>query len=180
MLIGRWTLDNGRSFTLLNGYFPQGESRDHPTKFPAKQQFYRDLLSYLQQHHTPEDLVSVIGDINISPLDIDIGIGEPNRKRWLKDGKCSFLPEEREMLQTIKDWGLIDTYRQLYPTQTERYSWFDYRSKGFDDNRGLRIDVVMATAPLAALCTSADVDYELRGLERPSDHAPVWSVFNLS
>ncbi|MDZ7901575.1 MAG: hypothetical protein U5L01_03150 [Rheinheimera sp.] len=77
-------------------------------KFPAKQKYYKDLLSYLQNNHQPDELVSVIGDINISPMELDIGIGEPNRKRWLKDGKCSFLPEEREMLQTIKDWGLID------------------------------------------------------------------------
>ncbi len=180
MLIGKWTLSDGRVFTLLNGYFPQGESRDHPTKFPAKQRFYADLMTYLDEHHSPDELISIIGDINISPLDIDIGIGEPNRKRWLKDGKCSFLPEEREMLQRLKDWGFIDTYRQLHPETTERYSWFDYRSKGFDDNRGLRIDVVMATANLAQHCTSSDIDYELRGLEKPSDHAPVWSVFALS
>ena len=84
------------------------------------------------------------------------------------------------MLQKVKDWGLIDTFRALHPERTERYSWFDYRSKGFDDNRGLRIDVVMATPPLAALCTESDVDYELRASERPSDHAPVWSTFDLS
>jgi exodeoxyribonuclease-3 len=148
-------------------------------KFPAKQRFYADLLHYLQTYHQPGDYVAVIGDINISPLDLDIGIGEPNRKRWLKDGKCSFLPEERDMLQTIKDWGLIDTFRQLHPERTERYSWFDYRSKGFDDNRGLRIDVVMATAPLAALCQASDVDYDIRAMERPSDHAPVWAEFDL-
>ncbi len=180
MLIGHWTLADGKRLTLLNGYFPQGESRDHPVKFPAKQRFYADLLHYLQTYHQPGDYVAVIGDINISPLDLDIGIGEPNRKRWLKDGKCSFLPEERDMLQTIKDWGLIDTFRQLHPERTERYSWFDYRSKGFDDNRGLRIDVVMATAPLAALCQASDVDYDIRAMERPSDHAPVWAEFDLT
>jgi exodeoxyribonuclease-3 len=179
MLIGRWTLADGRQFTLLNGYFPQGESRDHETKFPAKLKFYADLMIYLEQHHQPDELIAVIGDINISPLDLDIGIGEPNRKRWLKEGKCSFLPEEREILQKLKDWGLIDTFRALHPDRTERYSWFDYRSKGFDDNRGLRIDVVMATQPLADLCIASDVDYELRAMERPSDHAPVWSEFKL-
>ena len=84
------------------------------------------------------------------------------------------------MLATLKGWGLIETFRALHPDATEKYSWFDYRSKGFDDNRGLRIDVVMATPPLAALCTESDVDYELRGSERPSDHAPVWSSFDLS
>lgn len=177
MLIGRWTLANGKVFTLLNGYFPQGESRDHPTKFPAKQQFYADLQQYLTTHHQPDDWLAVIGDINISPLDLDIGIGEPNRKRWLKDGKCSFLPEEREMLQRLKDWGLVDTFRALQPEVTAQYSWFDYRSKGFDDNRGLRIDVVMATAPLAALCQESAIDYQIRAMERPSDHAPVWARF---
>lgn len=177
MLIGQWTLTNGKKFTLLNGYFPQGESRDHPTKFPAKIQFYADLQHYLTTHHTADDWLAVIGDINISPLDLDIGIGEPNRKRWLKEGKCSFLPEERDMFQRLKDWGLTDTYRQLAPEVSDRFSWFDYRSKGFDDNRGLRIDVVMATAPLAATLKASDVDYEIRAMERPSDHAPVWSEF---
>ena len=28
--------------------------------------------------------------------------------------------------------------------------------------------------------TESDVDYELRASERPSDHAPVWSTFDLS
>ena len=180
MLIGTFALENGKTLTLLNGYFPQGENRSHETKFPAKQKFYADLQQYLISNHSPEDYVAVIGDINISPEDLDIGIGEANAKRWLKEGKCSFLPEEREMLATLKGWGLIDTFRALHPEATERYSWFDYRSKGFDDNRGLRIDVVMATPPLAALCTESDVDYELRASERPSDHAPVWSTFDLS
>ena len=121
----------------------------------------------------------MIGDINISPIDLDIGIGEVNRKRWLRDGKCSFLPEEREMLQRLKDWGLTDTFRALHPEVNDQFSWFDYRSKGFDDNRGLRIDVVMATAPLAARCVESAIDYQLRGMERPSDHAPVWSTFRL-
>ena len=38
-----------------------------------------------------------MGDFNVSPEDIDIGIGEQNMKRWLRDGKTSFQPEERDM-----------------------------------------------------------------------------------
>ena len=180
MLIGSFTLADGTPLTVLNGYFPQGENRDHPVKFPAKTKFYADLQRYLTENHTPDEHLAIIGDINISPIDLDIGIGEANAKRWLREGKTSFLPEERAWLQQLKDWGLIDTFRALHPETDAQYSWFDYRSKGFDDNRGLRIDVVMATPPLAALCTESGIDYELRGLERPSDHAPVWSVFNLA
>lgn len=178
MLIGQFSLADDRTLTVLNGYFPQGENRNHEIKFPAKTQFYADLQRYLEQYHnSATDYLAVIGDINISPLDLDIGIGEANAKRWLREGKTSFLPEERAWLQQLKDWGLIDTFRALHPEQGAQYSWFDYRSKGFDDNRGLRIDVVMATPPLAALCVESGIDYEIRGLERPSDHAPVWSVF---
>ncbi|MDP4536738.1 exodeoxyribonuclease III [Alkalimonas collagenimarina] len=180
MLIGTFALENGKQLTLLNGYFPQGENRSHPLKFPAKTKFYNDLQVYLEQNHTSEDLIAVIGDINISPLDQDIGIGEANAKRWLREGKTSFLPEERAWLQRLKDWGLIDTYRHLHPDISDQFSWFDYRSKGFLDNRGLRIDVVMATPPLTAELTESGIDYELRGIEKPSDHAPVWSCFKLA
>ena len=87
--------------TVINGYFPQGESREHPTKFPAKQKFYADLQRYLEQEHNAENPVIIMGDMNISPSDLDIGIGDENRKRWLRTGKCSFLPEEREWYQRL-------------------------------------------------------------------------------
>lgn len=177
MIIGTFSQANGRPLTVFNGYFPQGESIDHPTKYPAKRKFYQDLMHYLQTSHSNDEDIAIIGDINISPTDLDIGIGEVNRKRWLKTGKCSFQPEEREWLKTLQDWGLIDTFRQLHPERTERYSWFDYRSKGFDDNRGLRIDVILATPSLAARLVESDVDYDLRGIDKPSDHAPIWSTF---
>jgi exonuclease III len=65
-------------------------------------------------------------------------------KRWLKTGKCSFLPEEREWMARLKNWGLVDSFRHLNPDVTDMFSWFDYRSRGFEDEpkRGLRIDVI--------------------------------------
>ena len=177
LISARFLLADGRRLTVMNGYFPQGESRDHPTKFPAKEKFYADLQSLLLEQHQPDEELVVMGDLNISPEDCDIGIGEANRKRWLRDGKCSFLPEEREWLARLKGWGLIDTFRHLFPETQDRYSWFDYRSKGFDENRGLRIDLILATAPLLARLDEAGIDYPLRGVEKPSDHAPIWASF---
>ncbi len=167
--------------TVLNGYFPQGESRDHPIKFPAKQKYYADLMAFLGEYFSPEDAVILMGDMNISHRDCDIGIGEDNRKRWLRTGKCSFLPEEREWLQRLLDWGFVDTYRQHFPDHNDTFSWFDYRSRGFErePRRGLRIDLILASAALQPLCTRAGVDYEIRGMERPSDHCPIWAEFDL-
>lgn len=166
---------------VINGYFPQGESRDHEVKFPAKRKFYADLMSYLSSH-SPDEKIIVMGDINISPTDLDIGIGEANAKRWLKTGKCSFLPEEREWFNTLSGWGFTDTFRQLNPECNDRFSWFDYRSKGFDDTpkRGLRIDVILSSQGLTPYTENADIDYGIRGLEKPSDHAPIWATFNLN
>ena len=171
---------SNEKITVINGYFPQGESRDHPKKFPYKEKFFKDLMTYLK-NFSPKDHLIILGDLNISPQDIDIGIGENNRKRWLATGKCSFLPEEREWLGKIKSWGFYDSYRKFFPESNDRFSWFDYRSRGFDDNpkRGLRIDHLWVTESLLKLSSESDIDYEIRGMEKPSDHAPVWTEFNL-
>ncbi|MEC8483308.1 MAG: exodeoxyribonuclease III [Pseudomonadota bacterium] len=179
MIIATFDTESG-PLKVINGYFPQGENRDHETKFPAKRKFYQDLMNYLAQHSADEQIV-VMGDFNISAQDLDIGIGEQNAKRWLRTGKCSFLPEEREWFDKLLDWGLVDTYRHQNPTDNSLFSWFDYRSKGFDDTpkRGLRIDGVLATEPLMEQLVATGIDYQIRGLEKPSDHAPIWAEFSL-
>jgi exodeoxyribonuclease III len=166
--------------TILNGYFPQGEERDHPIKFPAKAKYYADLLQYLHSEFRPEQQIIIMGDMNISHQDCDIGIGEVNRKRWLRTGKCSFLPEERVWLNELMAWGLTDTFRYLHPEVNDVFSWFDYRSGGFEDNprRGLRIDLILATQSLLNECRASGVDYTIRGMEKSSDHCPVWAEFS--
>jgi len=178
-IMGRYALPDDRELTLINGYFPQGESRDHPVKFPAKQKFYADLAAFVRANFTLDRNLVVLGDMNVVPLDLDIGIGADNAKRWLRSGKCSFLPEEREWLATLTDWGLHDAYRALHPQADDRFSWFDYRSRGFerDPKRGLRIDLLLVTAPLRERLVDVGIDYHIRGMEKPSDHCPVWADF---
>ena len=180
-LISATYASGDRPLTVINGYFPQGESRAHPVKFPHKQQFYAQLAELLAQRYAPDQDLVMIGDMNVAPGDGDIGIGADNAKRWLREGKCSFLPEEREWLARLLDWGLCDTFRTRYPEVDDRFSWFDYRSRGFErePKRGLRIDTILATAPLCELCTEVGIDYDVRGMEKPSDHAPVWATFDL-
>ncbi len=96
---------------------------------PAKAQFYQNLQNYLETELKCDNPVLIMGDMNISPTDLDIGIGEENRKRWLRTGKCSFLPEEREWMSRLLKWGLVDTFRQANPQTMDKFSWFDYRSK---------------------------------------------------
>lgn len=173
---------DGQSVSVFNGYFPQGESRQHETKFPNKQRFYADLAAFLRERFDPQQSLVVMGDMNVAPLDLDIGIGEDNARRWLKNGKCSFLPEEREWLATLMEWGLFDTFRSINPQCDDLFSWFDYRSRGFerDPKRGLRIDLILATAVLQEQCSGAGIAYDIRGMQKPSDHCPIWADFTTS
>jgi len=176
MIIGHYPMADGRTLKVMNGYFPQGEKRDHPIKFPAKRAFYEDLMTYLEEHCDPSEPLIVMGDFNIAPEDTDIGIGEANAKRWLREGSTSFLPEEREWYAKMMAWGLHDTYRKLYPDSEELYSWFNYRTRAFDrePKRGLRIDQILCTEPLIDSVIGAGISYELRGMVKPSDHCPIW------
>ena len=175
MIHGQYCID-GQTVHVINGYFPQGEGRAHPTKFPAKEKFYADLLDYLQNNFSTEDLVLVMGDMNVAPADIDVGIKPENAKRWIKTGKCAFLPEERQWLQNLKDWGLQDSFRAMNG-EVNSYSWFDYRSRGFEQEpkRGLRIDLILATPAAMQLLSATGIDSDARGFEKPSDHCPIWA-----
>ena len=165
---------------VINGYFPQGENRSHEVKFPAKEKFYADLIEYLNDHCDCSGNVAVVGDFNVAPVDADLGIGEDNVKRWLRTGATCFLPEEREWFEKLVDWGLHDSYRFIYPDSNDFFSWFDYRSKGFErePKRGLRIDHVLVTDSLLDRVVDAGIDYDIRAMEKPSDHCPVWTSFS--
>lgn len=181
LITGRYALPDGDELIVLNGYFPQGESRDHPVKFPAKRKFYADLLDYLRQSFDPRQNLVLLGDMNVAPLDLDIGIGADNARRWLRTGKCSFLPEEREWFAALGEWGLGDAYRVLHPEAEDHFSWFDYRSRGFErePRHGLRIDHILVSAPVRERLLAAGIDYAIRAMEKPSDHCPVWIGLDL-
>ncbi len=182
VLMTTYEQPDGKRVHLVNGYFPQGESRTHPTKFHNKEKFYADMNGYLEQEVENYEWLAVVGDMNVAPAESDIGIGADNAKRWLRTGKCSFLPEERRWLEVLQNKGLVDCYRKMYPDAVDHFSWFDYRSRGFerDPKRGLRIDLILASRSLAQRCTSAGIDYDVRAMNKPSDHAPVWAEFDLS
>jgi len=177
---GEYEFD-GESIFIFNGYFPQGESRDHAVKFPAKQRFYRDTIEFFGAYDMNRARLVVMGDYNIAPQDTDIGIGEDNARRWLRTGKTSFLPEERAWFAQLTGLGLHDGFRLCHASEDNCFSWFDYRSRGFErePKRGLRIDHLLVSELLKPMVVDAGVDYDIRAMEKPSDHAPTWLELDL-
>jgi exodeoxyribonuclease-3 len=127
--------------------------------------YIRELLKYEQR-------LVVLGDFNIAPEDRDVHDPEAWHERIL----CS--TPEREALERIMELGLVDTFR-LFQQEDASFSWWDYRAAAFRRNRGLRIDLILASRALAEHCNACSIDKEPRRLERPSDHTPVLAEFNI-
>ena len=106
-----------------------------------------------------------------APADEDVHDPEA----WHEAILCS--SPERAKLRALLDAGLKDTFR-LFEQPDSTFSWWDYRQGGFRRNRGMRIDLVLASTALAKRCTAAGIDAGPRRLERPSDHAPVYAEFD--
>ncbi|QJC33587.1 exodeoxyribonuclease III [Enterobacteriaceae endosymbiont of Donacia provostii] len=159
---------------IINCYFPQGGNRFNYIKFNYKINFLKKLYYFIKNKLNPNHHIIVMGDINISITNLDIGIGEKNRKIWLKQGICSFLPEERFYIHKLLNWGLFDIWRLMNPSTSNKFSWFDYRSNNFFLNKGLRIDNILITKSLIRYYLNSDIEYNIRNLIKPSDHAPIW------
>ncbi len=113
----------------------------------------------------------VLGDFNVAPRDCDVHDPEQWRGRIL----CS--DAERAALETLLALGLVDVFRLFEQPLDTSFSWWDYRRGDFEHNRGLRIDLLLATTPLAERCLTCAVDTTPRAWDRPSDHAPVVAEF---
>jgi len=99
-------------------------------------------------------------------------------RRWLDEtqdahGGTHVSEPERVAFRTLLDWGLEDAWRARNPA-LRRFTWWDYRAGNFQRDEGMRIDHLLATAPVAARVVAVEVDREARkGKPVPSDHAPL-------
>ena len=156
---------------ICSVYVPNGRelTNDHYT---YKLDWFGRLRAHLDANHSPEETLVILGDFNVAPTDIDV---------WSPaafEGGTHVSQPERDALQRLKDWGLVDTLRERYP-QDQIYSFWDYRNGDFHKRRGVRIDFLLSTPALAEHCSADLIDRNARKGTKPSDHAPVMGVFDL-
>ncbi len=152
-------------------YVPNG-GRDEEA-FLYKLEFLFRLREYLEAHFSPKDLLILAGDFNIAPEPQDVWAPE------LLEGQVCFHPREKEALRLLLSWGLYDVYRLKHPRESGAYTWWDYQFGAFKANRGMRLDHIFISLPLVSSLREAYIDREPRGWKRPSDHTPLWAVFDL-
>ena len=108
----------------------------------------------------------VCGDMNIAPTDADVFDPEAYV------GQTHVTPPERAALAELQALGLRDVVRDRWPGERV-FTYWDYRAGMFHQDLGMRIDLVLATAPVADRVRAAWVDRQARKGSGPSDHAPV-------
>ncbi len=153
---------------VVNLYVVNGKAIGD-VKYDWKLRWLDALGDYVRNGYTPEQDLVICGDYNIAPTDEDTW----NPDQW--NGKVLCSDAERLRYQSLLEWGLFDSFRELYPDAWGRYAhtWWDYRGRGFQRGMGMRIDHHLVTRSILERTQEVEIDRDARKGEKPSDHAPV-------
>jgi len=162
---------------LHNFYIPAGGDEPNAEtnpRFAHKLEFLDRIEAYFKARATENPPLILVGDFNIAPYEHDVW----SHKQLLK--VISHTPVETEALERIRLAGAFsDVARDLIDMDEKLFTWWSYRSKDYrKTNRGRRLDHIWAsgsakTRSLAGGRDAFKVWDDVRGWERPSDHAPV-------
>ncbi len=145
-------------------YVPNGQEVGSEA-FAYKMQFFERLYQHFQKLLQYRELMLFGGDYNVAPEAIDVY--DPVKLA----GKVGFHLDERKKFRKLLYLGLYDAFRLKNPS-SQQFSWWDYRSRGWQYNRGMRIDNILISAPAADRMSECEILSHMRGEEKPSDHVP--------
>lgn len=153
-------------------YVPNGQEVGSE-KFAYKMKFLGALKAHGRDLLKDNEPLVMGGDYNIAPF---ISDGH-NPETFQKDRILCSL-QEREALRSLYHEGFIDGFRLSHPDRLPAnqnlFSWWDYRSGSYGNNKGYRIDHLLCSPQAADLLKETGIDHDSRGETKPSDHAPVW------
>ncbi len=154
---------------LLNLYVVNGQEVGSE-KYRYKLAWLSDVARYVAERFPMTEKVVVTGDFNVTFDDRDVY----DPVAWHEKILCS--TPEREAIARVMAPGLRDGLRK-HTQDGGIYTWWDFRTRGFQRGTGLRIDHFLLSPPAYDVCTSVVVDRSSREGEKPSDHAPVIATF---
>jgi exodeoxyribonuclease-3 len=154
-------------------YVPNGKTTANP-EFKTKLAWLEHLAAHFEKSLDAKSPLLLAGDFNVCWTDLDSYLGARGR------GAIFHTDEERATLDRLTASGLVDLYRSLHADEPG-YSWWDYRAGAFHRKLGMRLDLLLATPPVARRVKEVFVDREFRKKSKtsgalPSDHAPVVAV----
>lgn len=165
----RWieaTVIGKQALRICGLYLPNGNPAPGP-KYDYKLDWMDRLHARAKQLLEQEDVALMAGDYNIIPQAEDAR----HPDAWRDD--ALFRPQSRAAWQRMVNLGFTEAFRAR-TQEAGHYSFWDYQAGAWNKNNGIRIDHFLLTPQCADLLTNCQIDAEIRGYERPSDHVPVW------
>lgn len=156
---------------IICAYIPNGQSLESD-KYQYKLRWLEGLHTWLANELQQHKQLALLGDYNIAPEDRDVH----DPAAWV--GEVLVSAPERAAFVKLQEMTLVDAFR-LFDQPEKLFSWWDYRRMGFRLNRGMRIDHILLTPSLAAVCSACVIDKTPRKWEQPSDHTPVIATLDL-
>ena len=154
------------TFYLVNSYTPNAQNE--LKRLDYRMEYEDDLRAYLSAL-AKEKSVILCGDLNVAHEEIDLKNPKANI------GNPGFSYEERDKFSRLLEAGFTDSFRHLYPTLENAYSWWSYRMKARERNVGWRIDYFVVSRDLNDAIEESRIHPEILG----SDHCPVELILNL-
>jgi exodeoxyribonuclease-3 len=162
----RWIEANINTIKICGLYLPNGNPSPGP-KFDYKLEWMDRFYQRAKEIIKSEQSAVMLGDYNVILQEEDAA----NPEAWLDDALFDY--QSRNRLWRILNLGFTDALRVLHPNDS-LFTFWDYQSRSWQKNNGIRIDHILLSPSAADLLESCDVDSYLRGEEKPSDHAPIW------
>ncbi len=145
--------------SVMSLYLPSGTNA---ARLDFKFQYMAEFQTYIDQLKTTVPNLIVCGDYNICHEEIDIHNPKQNKNT------SGFLPVERAWIAEFIARGFVDTFREFHK-EPHHYSWWSYRANARNNNKGWRIDYLMASEPLRERLQRAYILPEAKH----SDHCPI-------
>ncbi|WP_371169807.1 exodeoxyribonuclease III [Aliiroseovarius sp. 2305UL8-7] len=147
-------------------YLPNGNPVPGP-KYDYKLAWMKRLQARAEALLAEEIPFLMAGDYNIIPQPEDAA----RPQDWTED--ALYRPESREAWRNILNLGLTEAFRAGNPAP-EQYTFWDFQRGAWQRNDGIRIDHFLLSPECADLLEDCQIDKEIRGREKPSDHVPIW------
>jgi len=149
-------------------YLPNGNPVPGP-KFDYKLAWFDKLIDHAATLWESEMPVVLAGDYNVIPTPSTDDVF--SERAMASDALTQ--PESRSAFRRLCNAGWTDAVRTIHP-HGPVYTFWDYQAGAWQRDAGFRIDHLMLSPPAADRLTGAGVDKDSRGLEKASDHAPIW------
>ncbi|HKL45421.1 MAG TPA: exodeoxyribonuclease III [Roseovarius sp.] len=147
-------------------YLPNGNPAPGP-KYDYKLAWMARLKHRAEELLRGEEPFLMAGDYNIIPQDEDAKRPEA----WAKDALA--LPDSRAAYRRILNLGFTEAFRARHQGPGH-YTFWDYQAGAWNRDDGIRIDHFLLSPQAADLLSDCQIDKEVRGREKPSDHVPIW------